>query len=125
MTANGFFLQTPSNHCLTKVVACSPKDRNSAIANGTCTYATLPIRLLALQSHPLRARTSRDDDRVGSFGLAVLLHLSPVSKRTHGEVYLGNGLGDDARAEAHGLFPEFLHQFRAKDTRRESGEVLN
>ena len=91
------------------------EDGDSTIADGAGRDTALPVGLLALEAETLRRRTGRDDERVRGLGLLVLLELAPVAERTRGEVDLGDGLGDDLRAEAERLRAELVHELRAED----------
>jgi len=102
-----------------------PEDGDRTVTNGTCADATLPIGIFALETHTLRTGTGSDDDGVSSLRLLVFLTLTPVSEWTSRKVDTGNSLGDDRRAEPKGLCAKLVHEFRAEDPSRKTGEVLN
>ena len=71
---------------LAEIVKNTPEDGDSTITDGARANAALPVRLFTLQAKTLRARTSRDDERVSGLRLLILLELAPVAERAGGEV---------------------------------------
>lgn len=128
MTASGLFLKeerlNTTAHGLEEAKGV-PENGDGAIADRARTDTALPIGVLALETETLRAGTSRDDQCVCGLGLLVLLELAPVAERTSGQIDLGDGFGDDLRAESQRLSTELVHQLRAKDARGETGEVFD
>ena len=102
-----------------------PEDWYGTVANCTCGNTAHPVSLLALQTQPLCACASGDDDGISGLGFLVFLHLSPVPERAGGEVELGNGFCDDVGSEADRLFAELVHEFGAHDASGETGKVFD
>lgn len=104
------------------------EDGHGTVADSAGADTVLPVLLLTGKVEATSVGAGGDDDGVSSVSGLVggtVTPFRPQLEGSLGKVDLGDGLGDNLRAEANRLLAHVLHQLSTANAVRETGEVLD